>query len=143
MNDPLLPDPDARDPGDLCDRPNAGYSLVSVLIALLLLAVGVISLSNVLTQSVSMQTVMSTRTSALYIAQAHMEDLKSRDPITLASESAVAVDERGQPDVNGIFTRSVVVDSAGRNLMSVVVSVTTPRSNNPIQLTTWVYDKRY
>ena len=44
---------------------DAGYSLVSVLIALILLAVGVIALSSVLTQSVSMQTVMSTRTSAL------------------------------------------------------------------------------
>ena len=128
---------------EVLERAEAGYSLVSVLIALLLLAVGVIALSSVLTQSISMQTVMSTRTSALYIAQAHMEELKGRDPITLTAESAVNVNEDGQVDVNGVFTRSVSVDSAGRNLMQVVVSVTTPRSNNPIQLVTWVYDRRY
>lgn len=133
-----------RDPApEALDGRKAGYSLVSVLIALILLAVGVIALSSVLTQSVLMQTVMSTRTSALYIAQAHMEELKSRDPITLANESTVNVNEDGMVDVNGVFTRTVSVDSAGRNLMQVVVSVTTPRSTNPIRLVTWVYDRRY
>jgi len=124
-------------------RPDAGYSLVSVIIALLLLSVGVISLSGVLTQSLSMQTVMATRTSALYVAQTHLELLKSQDPISLASEAVVQVDERGNPDAGGAFSREVTVASAGRNLMEVVVIVTSPRSNNPIRLVTWVYDGRF
>lgn len=120
-------------------RPDAGYSLISVLVAIILLVVGVISLSNVMTQSLSMQTVQSTRTTALYVAQTYMEELKSRDPATLASETAVQVDEEGNPDGSGVFTREVTVGSAGRNLLSVAVVVTTPRSN-PIRLVTWVYD---
>jgi len=122
---------------------NAGYSLVSVLIALLLLSVGVLSLSSVLTQSLSMQTVMATRTSALYVAQTHLELLKSQDPVSLASEAVVQVDGRGNPDAGGAFSREVTVASAGRNLMEVVVIVTTPRSTNPIRLVTWVYDGRF
>lgn len=124
-------------------RADAGYSLPSVLIALILLAVGVIALSSVLTQSVSMQTVMSMRTNALYVAQEHMELLKSRDPITLVSETAVQVDERGDADANGPFTRTVTVAPGGRNLMVVTVTVTTPRSATPVVLTTWVYDGRF
>lgn len=120
-------------------RPDAGYSLISVLVAIILLVVGVISLSNVMTQSLSMQTIQSTRTTALYVAQTYMEELKSRDPATLASEAAVQVDEEGNPDGSGSFTREVTVGSAGRNLLSVAVVVTTPRSN-PIRLVTWVYD---
>lgn len=128
---------------DRLKRPDAGYSLVSVVIALLLLSVGVISLSSVLTQSISMQTVMDTRTSALYVAQTHLEFLKSQDPISLASTSAVQVDASGTPDAGGVFSREVTVTDAGRNLIEIVVSVTSPRSNNPIQLVTWVYDGRF
>ena len=124
-------------------REDAGYSLPSILVALVLLAVGVMSLSNVLTQSVAMQTVMSTRTTALYVAQTHLELLKSRDPIAIADETAVRVDERGQPDANGVFTREVTVTDAGRNLREVTVIVTTPRSRNPIRLVTWIYDQRF
>ena len=68
-----------------------------------------------------------------------MEDIKSRDPLTLASESVVQVDEEGNADVSGVFSREVIVGSAGRNLISVRVIVTSPRSN-PIELVTWVYD---
>lgn len=120
-------------------RPDAGYSLISVLVAIILLVVGVISLSNVMTQSVSMQTVQSTRTTGLYVAQTYMEELKSREPSTLASETVVQVDEEGEPDVSGVFTREVIIGTAGTNLISVTVVVTTPRSS-PIRLVTWVYD---
>ena len=38
-------------------RPDAGFGLVSVMVAIVLLLVGVLSLSQLLTQSVSMQTI--------------------------------------------------------------------------------------
>lgn len=126
-------------PKERLRRPDAGYSLISVLVAIILLVVGVISLSNVMTQSLSMQTIQATRTSALYIAQTYMEDLKSRDPTVLASEAAVAVDAEGNPDANGVFTREVTIATLPRNLINVTVIVTTPRSD-PIRLVTWVYD---
>lgn len=124
-------------------RPDAGYSLPSVLIAVILLAVGVTSLSSVLTQSVLMQTVTSMRTNALHVAQEHMELLKSQDPITLTSETATQVDERGDADSSGPFTRTVTVAPGGRNLMILTVTVTTPRTTSPVALTTLVYDRRF
>ena len=120
-------------------RPDSGYSLVSVLVAIVLLVVGVLSLTNVLTQSLQMQTIVSTRTTALYVAQTYMEELRSRDPLTLAAEAVAQVDDQGAADASGVFSREVTVASAGRNLIEVVVIVTTPRSS-PVRLVTWVYD---
>ena len=120
-------------------RADGGFSLVSVVVALVLLSVGVLSLSNVMTQSVTMQTLAATRTTALYVAQTHMEDVRSRDPLTLVSEAVVQVDGEGNADINGVFSREVTVTDIGGNLLEVVVIVTTPRSN-PIRLVTWIYD---
>lgn len=123
-------------------RPVAGFGLISVLVAIVLLSVGVLSISQVLTQSVSMQTIMSVRTTALDVARAYMEDVKSRDPLTLMSEAAVRVNERGELDSNGVFTRELVVTSVALHLDEITVIVTTPRSS-PISLVTWIYDGGY
>lgn len=123
-------------------RPAAGFGLISVLVAIVLLSVGVLSISQVLTQSVSMQTIMSIRTTALDLARAYMEDVKSRDPLTLVSEAAVRVNDKGVEDSNGIFTRELVVTSVALHLDEITVIVTTPRSS-PISLVTWIYDGGY
>ena len=123
-------------------RPAAGFGLISVLVAIVLLSVGVLSISQVLTQSVSMQTIMSIRTTALDVARAYMEDVKSRDPLTLVSEAAVRVNDKGVEDSNGIFTRELVVTSVALHLDEITVIVTTPRSS-PISLVTWIYDGGY
>jgi len=120
-------------------RPDAGFSIIGVLVAVVLLSVGVLSVSNVLTQSVVMQTVSSQKTQAIYIAQAMMEEIRAIDPLTIAAIAEERVDESGQPNPNGIYTREVVISDPGRNLVGVTVVVTAPRSN-PIRLTTWVYD---
>jgi len=123
-------------------RPDAGMGLISVMVALTLLSVGILSLTQVLTQSVSMQTVTSQRTTALDVARSYMEQVKGRDPLTLASESAVQVNERGELDGSGVFTRELVVVSVSLHLDEVTVIVTLPRSN-PIELVTWIYDGVY
>ena len=120
-------------------RSDAGFGLVGVIVAFILLSVGVLSVSNVLTQSVVMQTITSQRTSAVYIAQATMETIRAMDPLTVTAEAEVSVNEAGTPDVNGIYTRQVTIGDPGRNLISVTVIVTAPRSN-PIRLVTWIYD---
>jgi Tfp pilus assembly protein PilV len=120
-------------------RSDAGFSLVSVLVALIILSVGVLSISNVLTQSVAMQTIQAQRTSALTIAQTTMEIIRALDPLTVVAIAEAAVDEDGTPDVNGVFTREVTVTDAGRNLLEVTVIVTAPRSS-PTRLVTWIYD---
>jgi len=120
-------------------RADAGYGLVGVIVALVLLSVGVLSVSNVLTQSIVMQTIASQRTIALSIAQSAMEDIRAIDPTTVTAQALVTVDERGVPDVNGIFTRETTVTNAGSNLVEVTVIVTAPRSS-PIRLVTWIFD---
>lgn len=120
-------------------RRDAGYGLVGVIVALVLLSVGVLSVSNVLTQSIAMQTISSQRTIALSIARTTMEDIRALDPTTVVAQSQVTVDELGVADVSGVFTREVTVTNAGSNLIEVTVIVTAPRSN-PIRLVTWIFN---
>ena len=63
-------------------RSDAGVGLVGVVVALVLLSVGIMSVSHVLTQSVAMQTIQGQRTTALSIAQATMEGIRALDPAT-------------------------------------------------------------
>ena len=123
-------------------RPAAGFGLISVLVAIVLLSVGVLSISGVLTQSVSMQTTMSVRTTALNIARGYIEDVKSRDPLTLVAEAAVRVNDRRELDSGGVFTRELTVTTISLHLNEITVIVTTPRSS-PISLLTWIYDGVY
>lgn len=123
-------------------RKDAGFSIVAVLVALILLSVGVLSVSNVLTQSVSMQTMGNQRTQALYIAQTVMEGIRGMEPVAITAVAQEQVDEAGQPDANGVYTREVTTFDAGRNLVGVNVIVTAPRTE-PITLTTWIYDGEY
>ncbi len=123
-------------------RPDAGFGLISVIVAIVLLSIGVMSVSQVLTQSVAMQTIVAMRTTGLDIARSYMEEVKGRDPLTLASEAVVRVNDRGEADSSGDFTRELMVASVSLHLDEVTVIVTLPRSN-PIRLLTWVYDGVY
>jgi type II secretory pathway pseudopilin PulG len=120
-------------------RGDAGFGLVGVIVALILLSVGVLSVSNVLTQSIAMQTIQGQRTTALSIAQVVMEEIRAIDPLTVTAVALQTVDERGVPDVNGLFTLEVTLGDPGRNLISVTVVVSPPRSSQ-IRLVTWIYD---
>ncbi len=123
-------------------RPEAGFGMISLMVALVLLSVGVLSISQVLTQSVVMHTIIALRITALDVARSYMEEVKSRDPLTLASEAAVQVNDRGELDESGAFTREVQVISVGLHLDQISVIVTTPRTS-PVTLVTWVYDGVY
>ena len=123
-------------------RPDAGIGLISVMVALILLSIGILSVSQVLTQAVTMQTIVAMRTTGLDIARSYMEEVKGRDPLTLVSESAVQVNDRGEEDSDGLFTREITVVSVDLHLDEVVVIVTLPRSK-PIRLLTWIYDGVY
>ena len=124
------------------ERPDAGVGLISVMVAIVLLSIGILSVSQVLTQSVTMQTIVAMRTTGLDIARSYMEEVKGRDPLTLVSETAVQVNERGEQDTGGAFTRELTVVSVDLHLDEIVVIVTLPRSN-PIRLLTWIYDGVY
>ena len=122
-------------------RSDAGFGLVSVMVAIVLLSVGVLSLSQVLTQSVSMQTIIASRTTALDVARSYME-VRGTDPLALAATPSTRVNERGEVDSNGQFTRELTVKTVDLHLIEATVIVTLPRSN-PIRLVTWIYDGVY
>ena len=123
-------------------RHDAGFGLVSVMVAIVLLSVGVLSLSQVLTQSVSMQTIIASRTSGLDVARSYMEEVKGLDPLLVEATPEVRVNERGEEDSNGLFTKELTVTTVQLHLVEATVIVTMPRSN-PIRLVTWIYDGVY
>lgn len=116
-----------------------GFTLISVLIALVLLSVGMTALSRTGATVVKAHTGAAARTTALSIARGHMETLRSRDPRTLQSEMAVKVNERGTVDIQGHYTRRVVVTKLDHNLVRVKLIVDFPRSTQPVELVTLAY----
>ena len=123
-------------------RPDAGMSLISVMVAIVLLSIGVTSVSQVLTQSVAMQTIVAMRTTGLDVARSYMEEVRGRDPLTVTAEAEVRVNDRGEVDSNGRFLRELTIQTVDLHLVEAIVIVTLPRSN-PIRLVTWIYDGVY
>lgn len=90
-------------------RDERGFGMASVLVAMVLLAVGVVALSSSSAFLVSLQTDASVRSTAAAIGVAYMEEVKQRPPWSLASESPTLVNEIGDADSAGVFTRTLTV----------------------------------
>jgi Tfp pilus assembly protein PilV len=120
-------------------RREDGFTIISVLVAIVMLSIGILALSRSGTQAIAAQTLAGNRTTALAIGRAYMEAVRSRPPAQVQSESAVKVDETGTVNPNGVFTRSVAVTVVRHNLKEVRVVVEFPRSNVPIELLTLAY----
>jgi type IV pilus assembly protein PilV len=116
----------------------SGFSLVSVLIALTILSVGIMALTRTNFVVLRAQREAASRTTAVAVARAYLEELRGRDAATLASESPVSVDEKGKTDATGVYTRSVeVIDQRPTlSLKRVTVTVTGPRIGAPVRLVT-------
>jgi type IV pilus assembly protein PilV len=117
-------------------RVRHGFTVVSMLVAIVLLAVGLISLAGANAQTVTMQTLAQNRTSAIAIARAYMEQVRTRDPWLLESEPAEALNGDGVPASGGRFVRKLTVTVTRNNLIRIVVQVTYPRGTQPVELTT-------
>ncbi len=120
-------------------KSEGGFTLIAVLVAMVLLSVGVLSLTRTGSAVLVAQSKVASRTTALSIARARMEEIRSRDPGTLQSEPAVQVDEAGVQISGGKYTRSVVVTPENQNLVRVKVVVEFPRSSVPIELVTLAF----
>jgi Tfp pilus assembly protein PilV len=120
-------------------KSQSGFSLISVLFALVLLAVGITALARSGAAVVEVHSNTALRTQAIAIARGHMELIRGSDPDELASETAITVDETGRPDVAGKFVRSVTVEDVEHNLVRVEVVVDYPRATQPVQLVTMAY----
>lgn len=125
-----------RAPGAL---PRDGFTLISVMIAVVMLTVGLLALSRTQTTLLGAQATASSRSSALEVARGYMEEVRARDPWTLASEGEVRLAMDGRPDAGGPLRRTLVVSEAESNLVRVTVSVAGTRGDRPIELVTYVY----
>ncbi|NNG16807.1 MAG: hypothetical protein HKM89_10035 [Gemmatimonadales bacterium] len=120
-------------------RKDAGFSLVAVLTAIVLLSVGLLAVSRASTQMLTMHSAVTSRSAALAVARTHMEAVRSQDPTALGSESAVTVNGEGEIDAYGAYTRTVVVDSISHNLKRIRIQVDWPRAAAPVELVTMAF----
>lgn len=116
-----------------------GFTLISVMIAVMLLSVGLLALARTQSELVRAQATAATRSSALESARAYMEEVRARDPWTLASEGEVRIGMDGRPDATGPLRRTLAVEAAEANLMRVTVRVAGTRRDAPVELVTYVY----
>lgn len=117
----------------------AGFSLISVLVAITMFSAGVLALSRTGAEVLRVQTNAGNRSTAVAIARAHMEAVRAQDPGDLASESGITVNRQGQPDAQGVYTRQVKVENVASNLKQVTVTVDYPRAVKPIELVTLAF----
>jgi Tfp pilus assembly protein PilV len=120
-------------------RTEAGFTLISVMIALVMLTIGLMALAKVQTALVRTQRDTALRDIALSVARSYTEELRSRDPWTLATEAPVQVGLQGQVDPNGALTRSTTVVEDSDNLVRITVQVSYPGQNQPVQIITMAY----
>ena len=119
-----------------------GFTLISVMIAVVILAVGVLALSRTLTGAMQANTKAGLRTIALDIARQRMEFLRSQPPGNMAAFAEVSgtdVNEEGRPVTEGKYHRTVIVADVRTSLVSVTVRVTYPNGTTPVELITYVY----
>lgn len=118
---------------------NDGYTIISVLVAIVMLSIGILALSRTGTMAMAAQNTAGLRTTALAIARAHMERVRSRPAIDVVSESPVQVNETGLVVTGGRYTRSVEVADVRHNLKEVKVIVAFPNGTVPVELITLAY----
>jgi len=116
-----------------------GFSLVSVLIAVVILAIGILALAKTSAAVVQANARAATRSEAVELARAYMEEVRSRPPANLVSEALVFVDRDGQINAAGPYSRQVTVQDVAPNLKSVQVVITMPGSSVPVELITMAF----
>ncbi len=117
-------------------RARRGFTIISMLVAMILLAVGLMSLATVSANTLTMQTLAQNRTNAIALARGYLEQVRTRDPWTVVSEPVVRLDADGTASSTGMFQRSMVVSVTRQNLLRIDLTVSYPRGPQPVTLTT-------
>jgi Tfp pilus assembly protein PilV len=120
-------------------RKESGFTLISVMIALILLSVGIMALARASGEVAAARTTSAVKTNAVAIARGHMEWLRSRPPQDLTDEAAVRVNSAGEIDGAGPYTRSVKLAAQSSTLLNVKVIVDYPRAKVPVEIVTLIY----
>jgi Tfp pilus assembly protein PilV len=116
----------------------AGFTLVSVILAVVILSIGIMALGRSQAMLVRAQATSASRNIALSVARNYIEEVRSRTTVP-ASEGAVAVDETGTAVADGKYMRSLTVSDLGDDLYEATCNVTYPRGQQPIQIVTLIY----
>jgi len=116
----------------------AGFTLVSVIMAVVILSIGIMALGRSQAMLVRAQAVSAHRDVALGIARNYIEEVRSRTAVP-ASEGAVAVDETGTLAGGGKYRRSLAVSALGDGLYEATCSVDYPRGQQPVTIITLIY----
>ncbi len=101
-----------------------GFSLIEVAIAMGVLSIGALTISQLLILSLQNNKIGNQTTQATKLAEAHMEELKNtRDVTTLANSVESSIDQYGQP--GGVYTRTTTITNSlgGDYSRQVVVTV--------------------
>jgi len=120
-------------------RSERGNTLIAVTVALIILAVGLTALARTQTALLSARNIADNRSVALSVARGYMEELRARDPATLANEGPVSLNERGDIVPGGPYSGSVEVTQVGANLLRLRVLVSVPRTTGLLELVSLVY----
>ena len=122
-------------------RKRDGFTLISVIIAIVLLSVGVMALANSMYYIARVTRTETQRTQALELASQYIEDLRARDPWGISSEALANIDSTGAVNVNGAFTRQLTVTNEGIQLLRLVLVVKARAGTRPpsITLTTLMF----
>jgi type IV pilus assembly protein PilV len=128
-----------KQPNRRAASPRQGFTLVSMIVAIVLLTVGIMALANANTNTIKYQAMAQNRTNAVAIARAYLEEVRSRDPWTIESEGVERVGADGIADGNGAFLRSMEVEEERNNLLKLELTVDFPRAEQPVRLTTYQY----
>lgn len=119
--------------------PRRGFTIVSMIVAIVLLTVGILALGNANTNTIKSQVLAQNRTNAVAIGRAYLEEVRARDPWTLTSESPVAVGPDGVAAGGGPYTRRLEISEERQNLLLVELFVDFPRATQPVRLSTYQY----
>lgn len=113
-------------------RRRAGFTLVSVILAMVLMSIGVLALVGANATALRTLNTEGVRVTALQIARSALESARARPPATLASEGPTAVDERGIPAADGAYLRTITVAPVDSSLWQLVVEVRPPGARSVV-----------
>jgi len=116
----------------------AGFTLISVILAVVILSIGILALGRSQQMLIRAQATSEARNVALGIARNYIEEVRSRTAIP-ASEGNTVVDETGTASGGGHYARSLTVTDLGEGLYQAICNVTFPRGAQPVQIITLIY----
>ena len=101
-----------------------GFTLISVMIAVVMLSVGIMALAKTQFLVVQQTRIDAQREQSLQLASMYIEILRTRDPWTITSEGPNVIDETGAIVAGGKFTRTLTASDEGPQLLRITLTVT-------------------